>query len=69
MKQEHSFQGGFKNTNSNDLVNETSFCMFALMSNVNTLCLPVETLKRLMGKLTSSKKALERGLVGEETQH
>lgn len=50
MKQEHSFQGGFKNRNSNDLVYETLLCMFALMSNANTLCLPFETLKRMTGK-------------------
>lgn len=37
MKQEHHFQRGFKNTNSNYLVYEILFFMFALMSSVNTL--------------------------------
>ena len=31
MKQEHYFQRGFKNTNSNDLAYETLLFMFALM--------------------------------------
>lgn len=37
MKQKRHFQGGFKNTHSNDLVYETLFFMSALTSNVNIL--------------------------------
>lgn len=37
MKQKRHFQGGFKTSNSSDLVYKTLFFTFALMSNVNIL--------------------------------
>lgn len=37
MKQEHFFQGGFKNTNSDVVAYETLVCTWAVTSNADTL--------------------------------